>query len=166
MATLLENPQTHSGPERHALDVLEGYVQLGLRPIPLCDPLHAHAPDWHTKGYQRRDGSFVQPCKSPGKAPLEKGYGRFSTAVPSPTELTRMFGSHRGNIGGVVPEGRIVIDIDLRSGGLDSFEAYTSEHGAIPFTPTAMTGGGGYHHYFELPEGVTIAAGGSLTAQA
>jgi len=75
-----------------------------------------------------------------------------------------MFGSHLGNIGGVVPEGRIVIDVDSRSGGLESLEAYTRGRGTLPLTPTVLTGGEGYHHYFELPGGVTIVAGGSLAS--
>jgi len=137
---------------------------MGERPIPLCDSRHAHAPNWHTRGYRRKDGTFAPPCGSPGKAPLERDYGRFATVSPTPSELSRMFGSHLGNIGGVVPNGRIVIDVDPRSEGLESFEAYTHGYGALPLTTTVLTGGDGFHYYFELPEGVTIPAGGSLAS--
>jgi hypothetical protein len=75
-----------------------------------------------------------------------------------------MFRSQQGNIGGVVPEGRIVIDIDPRSGGLESIDALTGSHGPFPVTPTAITGGGGFHSYFLLPPGVDVPSGGSLAA--
>ena len=79
-------------------------------------------------------------------------------------EIVRTFGSHHGNIGGVVPSGRIVIDIDPRNGGLESVATLTGMHGPFHETPTVKTGGGGLHNYFLLPEGVTVPSGGSLAA--
>ena len=78
-------------------------------------------------------------------------------------DIVRMFGSHQGNIGGVVPDGRIVIDIDPRSGGLESVVALTEQYGPFPDTPTVLTGGNGLHYYFQLPEGCSVPAGGSLS---
>jgi hypothetical protein len=73
-----------------------------------------------------------------------------------------MFASHRGNIGGVVPEGRVVIDIDPRNGGLESVVALTGRYGPFPETPTVKSGGNGIHNYFLVPDGVTLPSGGSL----
>lgn len=148
--------------DRDLLQVARDYASRGERPIPLCDPCHEHASISHVQGYMRADGSAAPPCTSPGKAPYEKNYGRFAAVVPTESDLHRMFDSHIGNIGGVVPEGRIAIDIDPRSGGLESIEAYIREHGTIPWTPTVLTGGEGFHYYLKLPDGVSVPSGGSL----
>ncbi len=147
-----------------SLHTANAYAALGERPIPLCDPDHAHCSVKHREGYRRADGTQVPPCCSPGKAPFERNYGRFASTSPSKAEISRMFGSNEGNIGGVVPDGRIAMDIDLRSGGLESIEAYIREHGPLRRTVTVLTGGGGYHHYFCLPPGLTVPSGGSLAA--
>ena len=147
----------------HALEVAREYFVLGERPIPVCDLDHRFVSDNHRRGYTRPDGSKADACCHPGKAPLERDYGRFSNTVPTKGDLLRMFGKHRGNIGAVVPEGRIVIDIDPRNGGADSIVAYVREHGPLPVTPTVLTGGGGYHYYFLLPPETSVNVGGSLT---
>ena len=162
MATLQEQRSLRSLKHHTALEIATEYASFGLRPVPVCDPEHKHVSAGHRQGFQRPDGSVSQPCASPGKAPLEKGYPRFADQVPTNADLHRMFGKHKGNIGGVVPNGLIVLDVDLRSGGLDSIEAFVRFYGTLPFTPTVLTGGGGFHYYFELPEGVTIPKGGSL----
>ena len=146
------------------LEVAQAYFTLGERPIPLCDANHAFATLHHRNGNQRHDGTIVDPCQSPGKAPLEPDYPRFAVTAPSAMETVRMFGSHHGNIGGVVPTGRIVIDIDPRKGGLESVVALTGRHGPFPETPTVKSGGNGIHNYFLLPEGVIVPSGGSLAA--
>ena len=146
------------------LEVAQAYLALGERPIPLCDSHHELASAQHRIGYQRRDGTLVSPCNSPGKAPLERNYPRFARERPIEADVLRMFHSHQGNIGGVVPEGRIVIDIDPRSGGLESVASFTGSHGTFRATPTAITGGGGFHSYFLLPPDVNVPSGGSLAA--
>jgi hypothetical protein len=146
------------------LEVAMAYAALGERPIPLCDPRHAFTSKNHRQGYVRPDGASVPPCKHPGKAPLERDYPRFASAIPSEADLIRMFNSHKGNIGGVVPEGRIVIDVDGRSGGLESMDAYVKRFGQLPWTPSALTGGGGLHYHLLLPPGVAVPSGGSLAS--
>jgi hypothetical protein len=142
----------------------QAYFSMGERPIPLCDAEHTFVPAWHRNKYQRKDGSVAAPCKSPGKAPLERDYPRFAETAPSAMDIVRMFGSHEGNIGGVVPTGRIVIDIDPRNGGLESVVALTGRYGPFPETPTVKSGGNGIHNYFRLPDGVFVPSGGSLAA--
>ena len=122
------------------LEVAQAYFSLGERPIPVCDANHVVAQRWHRDGYTRKDGAIATPCKSPGKAPLERDYPRFALTAPSAMEIVRMFGSHQGNVGGVVPSGRIVIDIDQRSGGLESVAALTGRYGPFPETPTVKSG--------------------------
>lgn len=144
------------------LEIVRAYVELGQRPIPLCDAQHRFVSPQHINGHQRRDGTQVAPCNSPGKAPLESGYPRFAATVPTDAEITRMFARHQGNIGGVVPEGYVVLDVDPRSGGLGSLVALTGRYGPFPETPTVRTGGNGLHNHFRLPDGMAIPSGGSL----
>ncbi|MFQ6027287.1 MAG: bifunctional DNA primase/polymerase [Dehalococcoidia bacterium] len=159
VSVITANPGQYS-----VLEVAQAYFALSERPIALCDPHHKFVSVHHRNGYQRKDGTIVAPCKNPGKAPLERDYPRFANTVPTTMDIVRMFGSHQGNIGGVVPKGRVVMDIDPRSGGLESLAALTGQYGPLPETPTVRTGGDGLHDYFILPDGVTVPSGGSLAA--
>ena len=63
------------------------------------------------------------------------------------------------NIGLVVDD--LVLDIDAPGAthahdGLAAFEALTAEHGALPQTWSATTGGGGRHVWLNLPEGLSV----------
>lgn len=56
----------------------------------------------------------------------------------------------KANVGAVVPEDRVVIDVDPRNGGDATLAALCEQHGALPRTLTHDTGGGGQHYVFEL----------------
>ena len=64
---------------------------------------------------------------------------------------------------GLVTDRLVVLDIDPRHAGDDSFEALIREHGDLPPTWRVLTGGGGEHVLFACPEGVDIR---SLAAEA
>ncbi len=49
------------------------------------------------------------------------------------------------------PSGLVVMDIDPRHGGDHSLQGLIDEHGSLPETLTAITGGGGTHYYFKYP---------------
>ncbi len=152
-----------AGPRRFiALEITPVYSSLGERPIPLCDSNPSVASAKHRNGYRRHYGTNVAPCKSPGQAPLERNYPRFATTAPTAKDIMRMFGSHQGNIGGVVPAGRVVLDIDPLSGGPESMAALTERQSPFPEMPALRTGGNGFHNHFLLPAGVTVPSGGSL----
>lgn len=51
------------------------------------------------------------------------------------------------------PSGIFVVDIDVKSGGLELWRELIREHGE-PFTFTVKTGSGGYHYYFKYTEKV------------
>ncbi len=145
-----------------ALLVSTAYARLGERPIPLCDPQHQFVSLQHVEGSRKLWGKALSPCSHPGKAPLERAYPRFASETPTQADLLRMFKTHRGNIGGVVPAGRVVLDVDRRSGGLESLERFVRTLGPLPLTPTVLTGGGGFHYHFVLPADAAVNAGGSL----
>ena len=58
------------------------------------------------------------------------------------------------NIGLAQGKGRVAVDIDKGSGGLESWERLVAEHGEPAHTVVVLTPGGGFHFYFALPEGV------------
>jgi hypothetical protein len=55
---------------------------------------------------------------------------------------------------GVVTTGMVVLDIDPRHGGDESLAKLIREHGQLPETVEALTGGGGRHLIFAHPGGV------------
>jgi len=52
--------------------------------------------------------------------------------------------------------GMFVLDVDPAHGGDDTLADLEHEHGRLPDTIEVLTGGGGRHIYFALPDGVTI----------
>jgi hypothetical protein len=61
------------------------------------------------------------------------------------------------NIGIAIPEGVVIVDVDPRNGGYDSWLDWVESYGGDYWTtvPCAATGGGGNHYWFRLPDGVT-----------
>lgn len=59
--------------------------------------------------------------------------------------------SHRGNLGWVIGEGDLVIDVDPRNGGDESY-AKLEEDLKFEFAPTVSTPSGGFHVYLSTPE--------------
>ena len=58
------------------------------------------------------------------------------------------------------PSGIVVIDVDLKDGGVVEWERLTSIYGE-PLTMKVKTGGGGYHYYFRYEERVSKFINGS-----
>ena len=93
-------------------------------------------------------------CKSPGKHPrLPHG---LRDASRDPADIRVWFNRWpTSNIGVCTgsTSGFWVLDIDPRNGGDDSLEDLILEHGELPETLMAHTGGGGRHFFFKIPEG-------------
>jgi putative DNA primase/helicase len=52
----------------------------------------------------------------------------------------------------------VVVDVDARTGGIESLATWTGENHVAAPTLTAITGGGGFHHFFKYPhDGVVLA---------
>lgn len=62
-------------------------------------------------------------------------------------------GANVGIVTGSI-SGLIVLDVDPKHGGDDSLDRMEKEHGPLPRTIEAVTGGGGRHIYFAHPGGV------------
>jgi hypothetical protein len=59
---------------------------------------------------------------------------------------------------GVRTDKLIVVDVDPRHSGDETFDALIREHGELPPTWQALTGGGGVHVIFACPEDVEVAS--------
>jgi predicted P-loop ATPase len=57
-----------------------------------------------------------------------------------------------------------VLDVDAKSGGYLSLEELEAQHGRLPDTIQQITGGGGKHMLFRIPERTSIANSASLVA--
>lgn len=100
-------------------------------------------------------GWSVLPMRPGGKAPLIPWLER-QEAPADEAEIRRWFDRWpRANLGLVTGavSGVVVLDVDPAHGGEASLAALEEEHGALPRTVEARTGGGGRHVYFAHPGG-------------
>jgi hypothetical protein len=101
-----------------------------------------------------------RPCTRPAKHPYGKlaPHGLLS-ATTNPALIQAWFSRQapEANLG-VVTDRLVVIDVDPRHNGDESFRALEREHGEMPPTWRVLTGGGGEHILFACPDGVDIAS--------
>src|SRR6188474_3422332 len=99
------------------------------------------------------EGLPVFPLQPGGKRPFPGTRGH-NEATTDP-DLIRTWWNicQNANIGIAVPDGWCVVDVDPRNHGDKTLAALEAEHGPLPLTRLARTGGGGYHAYFLLPLG-------------
>jgi len=97
-------------------------------------------------------------CGNPAKHPYGKLAPHGLLSATTETDIIKdWFGSlaPQANLG-VTTDRLVVIDVDPRHGGGESFSALEREH-EIPLTWRVLTGGGGEHLLFACPDGVEIA---------
>src|SRR5262245_38725559 len=104
--------------------------------------------------------SRVMPCgKNAAKHPYGKLAPRGLLSATTESGIIKHWWSYQAphaNLG-VTTDHMVVVDIDPRHGGDESFAALEREHGAMPPTWRVLTGGGGEHVVFACPDGVEIA---------
>jgi hypothetical protein len=100
-----------------------------------------------------RLGWPVIPVESRGKRPLIP-WQVYQHRLSDPTEVAEWFrrwpDANIAIVTGVV-SGLVVLDLDPRHGADASLQELQREHGPIPETVVALTGGGGRHLYFAHP---------------
>ncbi len=110
-------------------------------------------------------GWSVIPVEPRGKHP-RVAWLEFQQRIASPDEIDDWFGKWPDANVGIVT-GRVsrlaVIDVDAQHDGLRSLAALEAEHGALPRTVEALTGGGGRHLYFDHAEPILRNRVGILT---
>jgi hypothetical protein len=105
-------------------------------------------------------GFRVLPLKMPvpgdargGKAPACRNGVRDATGDPKKfRKLVKPLPEFNIGIATGKPSNVVVIDIDPRNGGNETFSALEHEFGRLPETVTVKTGGGGTHLYFKAPK--------------
>jgi putative DNA primase/helicase len=95
-------------------------------------------------------------CQNPGKHPRFGGWQ--TEATTDPAQIRRWRSTLPQANWGYAVDGA-VLDVDPRNGGDESVMQLQRDHGPLPDTWRSLTGGGGEHHYFTLPEGVTVKSG-------
>ncbi len=105
--------------------------------------------------YLRRGWSVI-PMLERDKRPAIRwqDYQSVRAAEPALREWFRRWPA--GNVGIVTGaiSGLVVLDVDPRHGGAESLRDLEGEHGQLPKTLEAVSGGGGRHLYFAHPGGV------------
>lgn len=97
--------------------------------------------------------SCMSKCGRPGKHPrISNG---FHGASDDPDTIKDWWSKWPdANIGLAMGKSKLVaLDIDPRNQGDENFREMELEHGSIPSTLTNLTGGGGFHYIFLLPDG-------------
>jgi hypothetical protein len=104
--------------------------------------------------YLKRHWSVI-PVRARDKRPTTR-WLEFQHRHPGRSEVQDWFrrwpASNVGIVTGAI-SGLVVLDIDARHGGVESLDALIQEHGRLPHTIEAVTGGGGRHIYFAHPGG-------------
>ena len=126
------------------LDQAKQYISLGWEVLPIHKPLDGKC------------SCGKAACSSSGKHPA-CAHG-FKDASKELKTCTSWFEKDNRNIGIKTGKetGLFVLDIDPRNGGFQSLDALEEQHGRLPETLVAETGGGGLHYYFKYPEGKDI----------
>lgn len=111
-----------------------------------------------------RFGWHVLPVECRGKAPA--GHlapcGHLDATADQAT-IAAWFENGELNVGvSPAPSGLVVIDIDPRNGGNETFEALTAELGEIGPTVEVLTGGGGRHLYLRADADPNVSYVGTL----
>lgn len=104
-------------------------------------------------------------CSSPGKHPhaMLAPHG-VKDASTDPDRVTYWWTANpMANVGIATGKvsGLVVLDIDPRHGGDDSFYDLITKYGRLPDTLEVLTGGGGRHLYFKYPAGVDYLKSGA-----
>jgi hypothetical protein len=101
-------------------------------------------------------GWSVIPVRPGNKRPAIR-WLEYQHRQPGEDEIGRWFDRWPGDNIGIVTgrvSGLVVIDIDSKHGGDQSLYRLEKEHGPLPRTVEAVTGGGGRHIYYAHPGGV------------
>lgn len=107
----------------------------------------------------------VFPLGPRGKRPLipkdEGGNGCLDATTDATVIRTWWARCPAANVGLATGPGSgiFVLDVDPRHNGDATLAALEAQHGALPSTLRATTGGGGSHYFFRLPPGVEIRNG-------
>jgi hypothetical protein len=122
------------------VDAALRYAAMGWRVF----PVHGVGPDGQC--------TCGRKCSSPGKHPLTRN--GYKDATVNQAEIVFAWEAYPyANVGVVTGEASriVVLDVDTKARGYASLDAIQKEHGELPETVRALTGGGGEHLFFRHP---------------
>ena len=131
-----------------------------LDPVPRTQALTYAMRGWHVfPVWEMRDGNCACPqrqnCPHPGKHPrLGKAYEPSKDADVITSWWKKWPKANIGIMTG--PSGLVVVDVDPRNLGDESFHEMEARFGELPRGPVAHTGGGGWHYFLKAPEHVDV----------
>jgi len=97
----------------------------------------------------------VHPLRPGDKRPILQNWPEQATTDRA--VITRWWQQNpKANIGIATGNGLLVLDVDASHDGYETLEQLQDKYGILPDTPTVLTGSGGRHIYFRLPEGGTV----------
>lgn len=116
-------------------------------------PVHSVTPQGYCSCGAMADYSGPAPKHAIGKHPYhgEKGHREASTNQMQISTWWQQWPEANVSIVSGQKSGIIVIDVDKKSGGLESLKELWDKHGAFPHTPAVHSGGGGLHFFFKHP---------------
>src|SRR5690606_14124825 len=99
-------------------------------------------------GYTKRNWP-VLPCAERDKPPIT-AHGHKDATTDRAKLIAQWKARPNANVAIVTGSrsGLVVLDVDPRNGGDESLRALERQHGELPPTLVAETGGGGVHYYF------------------
>lgn len=110
-------------------------------------------------------GLHVFPLRSTGNTKLPHQVlgpkGGFLHATTDEAQIRAWWGKYpKAGVGcGLAASGLIAIDVDPRHDGDKALAKLEAEHGPLDAVAVQLTGGGGTHHFFAAPKGLTSAPG-------
>lgn len=132
---------SHSAQSISLKEVAKSYAAKGFRIIPLHNP---------TNG---RCSCAKADCSSVGKHPrISNGVKGATTDIEIIEEWWARWPHANIGIATGTASNCFVLDVDSRSGGLESLDHLLCQHGPLPETAWSNTGGGGNHYFFIHPE--------------
>ncbi len=132
------------------LDAALQYAKRGFQVIPLQGIRNGKCT---CQEWRERNGKG--PCGAPGKHPRFGNWPERATTDAATIEawFTHDFTDSNVGIATGAVSGTFVLDLDPKNGGGDSLDSLIANHGRLPDTLQATTGGGGQHYYFKHPGG-------------
>jgi hypothetical protein len=134
-----------------ALDAALSYASLGLPTFPVYPIIEVRGGRFSCKCL------YTARCERPGKHPMTRhGLKDASTDPGAVREF--WYCAPDANVGIACSAQCCVLDVDPRHGGDATLDAIERQHGPLPVTWTARTGGGGLHYYFRSPQDIRNSA--------
>lgn len=102
--------------------------------------------------FYSKQGWQAFPCRPSDKTPLVKWADVATTEINMLNGWLEQWPDMNIGIATGKRSGIFVLDVDAGHGGEESLSALIAEHGELPNTPIALTGGGGKHYLFQHPD--------------